>query len=59
MKKNISDHVQLVLKQLRKYKLFAKLNKCDFDLKKVDYLKFIVEINNIHKCDFDLKKSII
>jgi hypothetical protein len=36
-----------VLKRLRKYKLFAKLSKCDFDLKEVDYLKFIVKINDI------------
>ncbi len=42
-----TNHVRLVLKQLRKYKLFAKLNKCAFDLKEIDYLKFIVEINNI------------
>jgi hypothetical protein len=42
-----TNHVQFVLKQLRKYKLFAKLSKCDFDLKEIDYLKFIVEINDI------------
>ncbi len=42
-----TNHVQFVLKRLRKYKLFAKLSKCDFDLKEVDYLKFIVEINDI------------
>jgi hypothetical protein len=41
------NHVRFVLKRLRKYKLFAKLNKCDFDLKEVDYLKFIVKINDI------------
>ncbi len=42
-----TNHVRLVLKRLRKYKLFAKLSKCDFDLKEVDYLKFIVRINDI------------
>jgi hypothetical protein len=42
-----TNHVRFVLKRLRKYKLFAKLNKCDFDLKEIDYLKFIVEINDI------------
>jgi hypothetical protein len=41
------NHVQFVLKRLRKYKFFAKLSKCDFDLKEVDYLKFIVKINDI------------
>jgi hypothetical protein len=42
-----TNHVRFVLNRLRKYKLFAKLSKCDFDLKEVDYLKFIVEINDI------------
>jgi hypothetical protein len=42
-----TNHVRLVLKRLRKYKLFAKLSKCDFDLEEVDYLKFIVKINDI------------
>jgi mevalonate kinase len=27
--------------------MFVKLNKCVFDLKKIDYLKFIVKINDI------------
>jgi hypothetical protein len=42
-----TNHVRFVLKRLRKYKLFAKLSKCDFNLKEIDYLKFIVEINDI------------
>jgi hypothetical protein len=42
-----TNHVQFVLKRLRKYKLFAKLSKCDFDLKEIDYLKFIVKVNDI------------
>ncbi len=42
-----TNHVQFVLKRFKKYKLFAKLSKCDFDLKKVDYLKFIMKINDI------------
>jgi hypothetical protein len=42
-----TNHVRLVLKRLRKYKLFAKLSKCDFDLEEVDYLKFIVRVNDI------------
>jgi hypothetical protein len=46
-KEKHTNHVQFVLKRLRKYKLFAKLSKCDFDLKEIDYLKFIVEINDI------------
>jgi mevalonate kinase len=46
-KEKHTNHVQFVLKRFRKYKLFAKLSKCEFDLKKIDYLKFIVEINDI------------
>ncbi len=42
-----TNHVRLVLKRLKKYKIFAKLSKCDFDLKEIDYLKFIVRINDI------------
>ncbi len=45
--KEHTNHVRLVLKRLRKYKLFAKLSKCDFDLKEIDYLKFIVKVNDI------------
>ncbi len=41
------NHVQLVLKRFKKYKFFVKLSKCEFDLKEVDYLKFIVEVNDI------------
>jgi hypothetical protein len=46
-KEKHTNHVRFVLKRLRKYKLFAKLSKCDFDLKEIDYLKFIVRINDI------------
>ncbi len=42
-----TNHVWFVLKRLKKYKIFAKLSKCDFDLKEIDYLKFIVRINDI------------
>jgi hypothetical protein len=44
---NHTNHVRLVLKRLKKHKMFVKLNKCVFDLKEIDYLKFIVEINDI------------
>jgi hypothetical protein len=46
-KEKHTNHVRLVLKRFKKYKFFAKLNKCDFDLKEIDYLKFIVKINDI------------
>ncbi len=46
-KKNHTNHVRLVLKRLKRHKMFVKLSKCVFDLKKIDYLKFIVKINDI------------
>ncbi len=46
-KKEHTNHIRFVLKRFRKYKLFAKLSKCAFDLKEIDYLKFIIEINDI------------
>ncbi len=45
--KEHTNHVRLVLKRFKKYKFFAKLSKCDFDLKEIDYLKFIVKVNDI------------
>jgi hypothetical protein len=45
--KEHTNHVRFVLKRHKKYKFFAKLSKCDFDLKEIDYLKFIVKINDI------------
>ena len=41
------EHVRLILKKLRQYRMFAKLNKCDFDLKKIAFLKYIIKINEI------------
>jgi hypothetical protein len=44
---NHTNHVRFILKQLKRHKMFVKFNKCVFDLKEIDYLKFIVEINDI------------
>ncbi len=46
-KENHTNHVRLVLKRLKKHKMFVKLSKCVFDLEEIDYLKFIIEINDI------------
>ena len=42
-----NKHVRSILKKLRQYRMFAKLNKCDFDLKKIAFLKYIIKINEI------------
>jgi hypothetical protein len=44
---NHTNHVRLVLKRLKRHKMFVKLSKCVFDLEEIDYLKFIIEINDI------------
>jgi hypothetical protein len=45
--KNHTNHVRFVLKRLKKHKMFVKFSKCVFDLEEIDYLKFIVKINDI------------
>jgi hypothetical protein len=45
--KDHTNHVRFVLKWLKRHKMFVKFNKDVFDLKEIDYLKFIVEINDI------------
>jgi hypothetical protein len=45
--KNHTNHVRLVLKRLKRHKMFVKFSKCVFDLKEIDYLTFIVEVNDI------------
>ena len=40
-------HVRDVLQRLRKFELYANLKKCDFFVKKMKYLNFIVNINDI------------
>jgi hypothetical protein len=44
---NHTNYIRLVLKRLQKHKMFVKFNKCVFDLEEIDYLKFIVKINDI------------
>ena len=46
--KNIHEkHVRLILEKFRKFKLFANLQKCFFDLNKIDYLKHLINIMKI------------
>jgi hypothetical protein len=43
---NIKDHikhVKLILKKFIKYKLYAKLEKCRFHLKEVNYLSYLIK----------------
>ena len=40
-------HLRIVMEMLRKKKLYAKLSKCDFWLKKVSFLSHIVSVEGI------------
>jgi len=44
LKEDYYIHIKIVIKRLRKYKLYIKLNKCFFNIKEVKFLKFIVDI---------------
>ena len=37
-------HVRIIIKRLKKYKLYIKLSKCFFNVEEVEFLKFIVGI---------------
>ena len=52
LREDYYTHVKIVIKRLRKYKLYIKLNKCFFDVEEVEFLKFIVGFIRV-KPDFD------
>jgi hypothetical protein len=35
-------YIRIIIKRLRKYKLYIKLNKCFFNIKEVEFLGFII-----------------
>jgi hypothetical protein len=40
-------YVRLILERLRQYKFYVKFSKCEFSKIKIQFLKYIVEINGI------------
>ena len=42
-----NSHVLLVLKQLRQHYLYAKLQKCSFDCKQVELLRYVISSQGI------------
>ncbi|GKE14776.1 putative reverse transcriptase domain-containing protein, partial [Tanacetum coccineum] len=42
------EHLRLVLKQLKKEKLYAKFSKCEFWLREVQFLGHVINGNGIH-----------
>ncbi len=41
------DHMKQILKKLRKFKLYASLKKCEFFIIKVNFLEFVIFIENV------------
>ena len=41
------QHVRLVLKKLRAYRLYAKLSKCEFNKEQVNFLGYIVSSTRV------------
>jgi len=41
------DHVKQILERLRKFKLYASLKKCEFFITKVNFLEFIIFIEDV------------
>ena len=40
-------HVRLIFEKFRKFKLFANLKKCYFDLNEIDYLEYLISTMRI------------
>ena len=41
------NHVKQILERLRKFKLYASLKKCEFFITKVNFLEFVIFIEDI------------
>ncbi len=41
------DHVKQILERLRKFKLYASLKKCEFFITKVNFLEFVIFIEDV------------
>ena len=47
---NLTKHwwyVQMIFKRLRQFQLSVNLKKCQFDIKKIEFLKFIIFIDEV------------
>ena len=49
-------YVRIIIKRLRKYKLYTKLNKYFFDIKEIEFLGFIISFIGVKP---DLNKILI
>jgi hypothetical protein len=42
LREDYYTHIRIVIKRLRKHKLYIKLSKCFFNIKEVEFLGFII-----------------
>jgi hypothetical protein len=42
LREDYYTYIRIVIERLRKYKLYAKLSKCFFNIKEVEFLGFII-----------------
>jgi hypothetical protein len=42
LREDYYTYIRIVIKRLRKYKLYIKLSKCFFNIKKIEFLRFII-----------------
>ena len=47
MEEEHDEHLRIVLQMLRKHKLYAKFNKCDFYQKEIQYLGHVISAKGI------------
>jgi hypothetical protein len=47
MKEEHDEHLRIVLQMLRKHKLYAKFDKCDFYQKEIQYLGHVISAKGI------------
>ena len=52
LKEDYYTYIRIVIKRLRKHKLYIKLSKCFFNVEEVEFLKFIVGFIKV-KPDFN------
>jgi len=52
LKKDYYAHVKIIIKRLKKYKLYIKFSKYFFNIEEIEFLKFIINIIKV-KPDFN------
>ena len=43
LKEDYYTYIRIIIKRLRKHKLYIKLNKCFFNINKIEFLGFIID----------------